>query len=761
MPRFKVMIGNQGVEKFTADTKAAAYKQAVKKHCKDGEVSFMKMTESVITKQVLPLFKKALEEDKLGEVASTLAGFFLYSDDPDIVEGDKADLQDNFASGDFSIDEAAEKIFKKNKKKNVAKFKKNLLTLCRSGVFYLRFLNEPQVLFCNPEEVVDGIHDLFGFQTTFWSYGKGLDKLKEANGSLIPILTYDRKKIAADPEYKEKFLNIMLPAAYTSNFTKEKEAEELADKFRPTKEEEEEEEEDSDDPSTPLENSITWVFKGKDYEVDPKNAKVYKENEDGFYELVGLRKLREVSYTDKKGKKKTKKELYIYRPKEMDETPKHTVSSRSGSPEPEEPKAGGKKRINDYISWEYKGEDYVVDEETGKVYKEDENGEYYKVGTYDEMKAEEATEAATEAATSAKTEELERLNTEKANMLEVLNDRLQNQERQLTFFYWKLFDYEGLDKTKIEGKSFDEMRYTDAYIKLIRDVNYAYFAYPSAPYYRAHYRRRINLAARTQAGEISVQFSALLRKNLGEDRTLDTLIFRDDIVHDEYDEREDVKITQRSVAAETMAYRTDKKNAELISENVELEDKVRDLEGKKVDLMGESGGETLTDRDDYGYVAEQEEEAEAEEEPKSDFQNVAKLLQEIAELTEAREKTKGEIVKIGKLEREVASLNRSLDNALEEADDLGLNAIELEKQLDESRRTNVILEGKLLDAEEEDEDKIDRTDDFDALYTILEQMGVDVDEVLEEVNNSDDIVEFIASEKYRKIVEEPIERSFF
>ena len=59
--------------------------------------------------------------------------------------------------------------------------------------------------------------------------------------------------------------------------------------------------------------TISWEFKGKDYELDEKTDKVYAEDEDGEYELVGYRKMREVEVMTKKGKK-IKKEVYIDEP---------------------------------------------------------------------------------------------------------------------------------------------------------------------------------------------------------------------------------------------------------------------------------------------------------------------------------------------------------------------------------------------------------------------------------------------------------------
>ena len=59
--------------------------------------------------------------------------------------------------------------------------------------------------------------------------------------------------------------------------------------------------------------TVSWEFKGKDYELDEKTGKVYAEDEDGEYELVGYRKIREVEVMTKRGKK-MKKEVYIDEP---------------------------------------------------------------------------------------------------------------------------------------------------------------------------------------------------------------------------------------------------------------------------------------------------------------------------------------------------------------------------------------------------------------------------------------------------------------
>ena len=60
--------------------------------------------------------------------------------------------------------------------------------------------------------------------------------------------------------------------------------------------------------------TISWEFKGKDYELDESTSKVYAEDEDGEHELVGYRKIRDVEFTTKSGKKKMKKEVYIDQP---------------------------------------------------------------------------------------------------------------------------------------------------------------------------------------------------------------------------------------------------------------------------------------------------------------------------------------------------------------------------------------------------------------------------------------------------------------
>ena len=234
MPKFEVMIGTDGVEKYYADTKAGAYKQAVKAHCEEGDVSFMKMTEGVITKEVLPKFKSfefTEDYDEEGiRVAKTLAFFYIANKDPDIADIDISDFaeEDNFLDT-VDIDEFLDKFFVKNKTKKIKEFKKNLFTMLRGAVFYLRFLNDPQVLFCNMKDIIEATVDMVKAETNGGEQVGGdiwvnedlgsLELLKEKNGKLLPIPTYDRKKIASDEEYKEKFFNVFQTMAW-GTFTK-------------------------------------------------------------------------------------------------------------------------------------------------------------------------------------------------------------------------------------------------------------------------------------------------------------------------------------------------------------------------------------------------------------------------------------------------------------------------------------------------------------------------------------------------------------
>jgi|9_EtaG_2_1085328.scaffolds.fasta_scaffold00174_11 hypothetical protein len=366
--KIPVMIGNKGVEIFNAETKAGAYKKAVKKHCKDGDVSFMKMTEGVITKEVLPKLK-SYEYENVGQ---TLALFYIANKDPDIGDFIKENGTFNKAGEDlfemgtpdkqYDLDEFLDKFFVKNKTKKIKEFKKNLFTMMRGAVFYLRFLNDPQVLFCNMEEVIDGVYDMCVYESANEKEGGfiwmdrnngALNLLKKKNGKLLPIPTYDRKKIAADPEYKQKFLNVFQPMAYGAGFTQTEEAKKLFDEFErhskglediddeePKPKPKPKPEQKARDPSKRLTkaekeylkdnpkvvfmgtekdtgsdtiSTISYEFKGKDYELEEDTGAVYREDEDGEYELVGYRRVKEIEIV-KNGKKKIKKEVYIVEP---------------------------------------------------------------------------------------------------------------------------------------------------------------------------------------------------------------------------------------------------------------------------------------------------------------------------------------------------------------------------------------------------------------------------------------------------------------
>ena len=276
MPTFQVMIGNQGVEDFEAPNKAAAYKKAVQKHCKEGDVNFMKMTEGVITKEILPIFK-SFDFELSGEVAATLVYLYIGAQDKDI-KGNKftepdgvftdagETMIDRFLKAENSkeLDVALEGFFpQKNPTKQIARFKKNLFTMLRSAVFYLRFLNEPQVLFCNKEEVVEGVVSMLMAEDgagareegggSIWALKNNVERLDSINNKVLPILTYDRKKIAADAGYKEEFLFFYEPMAYQARFTRSAEAEKTYDlltvgKSRRDKEEPKKEEPKKEEP---------------------------------------------------------------------------------------------------------------------------------------------------------------------------------------------------------------------------------------------------------------------------------------------------------------------------------------------------------------------------------------------------------------------------------------------------------------------------------------------------------------------------------
>ena len=139
---------------------------------------------------------------------------------------------------------------------------------------------------------------------------------------------------------------------------------------------------------------------------------------------------------------------------------------------------------------------------------------------------------------------------------------------------------------------------------------------------------------------------------------------------------------------------------------------------------------------------------EVAEEPKSDFADVSKLLQEIADLTEAREKERGEIVKVQKLEVQVESLNRMIDNLVEERDEYAVSVVELEEALKGAK------ESPSKEVEEEEEVN---TDNFDALESILKSLGVDVDELLEAIKEEDDIFDFYETPAYTRLVLRPVD----
>ena len=365
--KIPVMIGSKGVEIFNAETKAGAYKKAVKKHCKEGDVSFMKMTEGVITKEVLPKLKsfEFTEEYKKEAllVAKTLAFFYIANKDPDITDVPVSDMlypdegKEFFDETALTLDEFLDNFFVKNKTKKIKEFKKNMFTMLRSAVFYLRFLNEPQVLFCNMEEVIEATVEMCRASDVGDAGGdiwvnqdpRSLQLLKKKNGKLLPIPTYDRKKIAADPEYKEKFLNVFETMAYEI-FTKTEEAKKRYDEFEKanseglSKEEEEpkpkpkpapkerdpskrltkaEKEYLKDNPKVVFMgtekdtgsdeiSTISYEFKGKDYELEEDTGALYREDEDGEWEFVGYRRVKEIEIV-KLGKKKIKKEVYIVR----------------------------------------------------------------------------------------------------------------------------------------------------------------------------------------------------------------------------------------------------------------------------------------------------------------------------------------------------------------------------------------------------------------------------------------------------------------
>ena len=680
---FEVMIGNSGVEKFEADTKAGAYKQAVKKHCKEGDVSFMKMTEAVITKEVLPLFKEAIEDDKdgtMGEIATTLAYFFLNSGDPDVVDGidEEAieDLADNFSgAGSLSIEEGAEKLFKKNKAKGVAKFKKNLLTLCRSGVFYLRFMNEPQVLFCNKEEVFEGVYDLFGTQTTSWNSSASVEELKEANGKLIPFLTYDRKKIASDPEYKEKFLNIMLPTAYSSRFSNTAEAKEYYDKFNKPREEDTEDEDDDDD-GIDEDKLEKFQFEGKDYFLYPPTKAVLRKDRDGDYTEVGF-------LDEKDGKK-------------------FIASRKDGSPI--------KVRTSDVL---IKRLDKAIEEN-----KLERVGDFTSQMIHNQLGYDKERSGA-----------FSQRNTTGYDEVYLLEDKYGAEGRKADeLFYKNLGALSILTDFKDENADDTTDEITEGSIEVLKNAGDLGFILQDA----------------------FEKIASLEEELQGRDTDKETDVDNSDFqeqgkeVYDFYwDSR------KPSFPKDLDFLDDDEKNAVYnVSQYIAILKDTSDQEA--LVLAGQIFDDGIFPLVEEIYRLGQTKQTveEEEEEEKSEFADVSRLLKEIAELTEAREKDRKEI-------RKIAALERQLDDVRDEADDFARNALELEEKVKELEAQKAAVE------EDDDEEKIDRSDDFDALYTILEQMGVDVDEVLEEVKDADGISEFLQSEKYRELIEEPIERSLF
>ena len=171
-----------------------------------------------------------------------------------------------------------------------------------------------------------------------------------------------------------------------------------------------------------------------------------------------------------------------------------------------------------------------------------------------------------------------------------------------------------------------------------------------------------------------------------------------------------------------------KLNSEKFEKVNNLEDRVFELETELVEAINEAA-----------------EEVEVPEEPKSDFADVSKLLQEIADLTEAREKERGEIAKVKKLEIQIQKLNRMLDNAIDEREEFALTARELEVQLEEARETQGPTEAEAGDLEE----------DYDILESILGSIDVNVRKLLAAVKNYDDLDDFFESREYINIVLNP------
>ena len=151
-------------------------------------------------------------------VAEPLAFFYIANEDPDITDVPVSDMlypdegKEFFDETALTLDEFLDKFFVKNKTKKIKEFKKNMFTMLRGAFFYLRFLNDPQVLFCNMKEVIEATVDMCrasgdynaeqdeeaGGEIWVNQDPNSLEVLKKKNGKLLPIPTYDRKKIAAD-----------------------------------------------------------------------------------------------------------------------------------------------------------------------------------------------------------------------------------------------------------------------------------------------------------------------------------------------------------------------------------------------------------------------------------------------------------------------------------------------------------------------------------------------------------------------------------
>ncbi len=672
MPRFEVMIGNKGVKKYEAPNKAAAYKLAVKDNCKEGELNFMKMTEAVITKEILPIFK-SFEFDKINKVAQTLMFFYDANKDPDIKEGGE-EMIEEFGDDDRSLDDILNDFFVKNKTKAIAKFKKNLFTMLRSGVFYLRFLNDPQVLFCNKEEVVEGVVDLVGIVPPYNGGGAfmregALDRLKKFNGSILPILSYDRKKIASDEEYKKKFLNIYYTFAAKANYTKTEEAEEVFLKIADPVEEEDETGEDDtrtqrekrEDIEIAKENEaedkgFDDTFRGielygKDYDIRLRDNALFQDDEDGEPMLVGYRDIKRI--TNKKTGKSKARNVIVERPSKEEYRAIRRLARQIFKEdieeidrEREEFLASGRNLVEEEADRE---EVKDLKEEIAQLKKD--LAERQEV--VDDLTEKMETDMETDPDTA------EFINEGK----EILKDEVRIRKPDFTF--------EEVDDLPDDKK--DAVYSLSQLIYLVGDIS------PNNDFLDG--RMLIGTAFR----QIVFPFCEIFL----EEGTVP--------------QREDLDRVK------------------------ELQDRIRELEQQLLEQINSKP------------------ELEPEE-PKSDFADVSKLLQEIADLTEAREKERGEIVKVQKLEIQVESLNRMIDNLVDERDDYAILNTELEKKLEERPET----------VKEEEETDEDLQDNFDALSGILNSLGVDVDEVLEAVKQEDDLFDFFEEPEYKNLVLKPI-----